>query len=239
MISCILVDDEISAIETFTSIVKSFSIELNVMAYGHTIDEGVSLIKKHQPELVFLDIQLKDGLGMDILKFFANRNFQVVFVTAYNQYGIEALKLKAFDYLLKPVNPLELQELVEKLKQQELSTFKKEEPQKIAIPQTNGTRIVSVDEIIRIESENNYSKVYVEGEKPIIVAKTLKKFEEALQGSSIIRIHQSHLVNTKFIKELRKDQGGYVVLNNGHEIAVSNSKKAILEEAVQIGVIAL
>jgi len=239
MIKAVLIDDEKNALEVLEWQVKTFCPQLQVAAMCMSADEGIEAIKTHRPQLVFLDIEMPVKNGFEVLNAFTDAWFDVIFTTAYNQFAIKAIRLAAFDYLLKPVDAEDLKECVERyinkksgnVKQQlqtlleQLSAPKQPAPERIALQTADGLIIVTPDQVIRCQSISNYTKIFLTGNRQIVVAKTLKETEEILTGYTFYRVHHSHLVNINHVQRYVKNDGGYVVMTGGEEIAVARNRK--------------
>lgn len=235
----IIVDDEPKGRTNLRKMLEEYSAEVDVLAEAGTIEEAVALVKEKQPDILFLDIELQDGSGFDVLAKFPTRTFDVIFVTAYNEYALKALKEQAIDYLLKPIDPEELVKAIVKIsakKQQIGSPLLLDELRlkavsaspvlaKLQVPFDRGIRFVDVDKITRIKAKNNYSEIYLDGGEKIICSLTLGRLEEQLQGGRFIRVHQSHLVNIKFISKYYRTAGGQLEMVDGSSIEISRRKK--------------
>lgn len=239
MIKAVIIDDVAKAIKTLRQDLEAYCPEVEIVGEADGVVSGAKLIKSLQPELVFLDIQMQDGSGFDLLEIVPAVNFKVIFTTASDAFAIKAFRYAAVDYLLKPVDPDELMEAVAKLKEQSesqgerldmLSNTIKEgnAPQSIALHTLEKIHIVKVANIIRLESSGNYTQFYFADRPKLLVTKTLKEFDKLLQGHSFLRVHQSHLVNTEQIKEFVKVDGGYLMMRDGSKVAVSVRKKGEL-----------
>lgn len=238
----LIVDDEASNRENLQQLLRSYAPDVEVCAVAEDVDSGLRAIKLHRPELVFLDIQLYEQSGFDLLKQLGEINFEIVFVTAYDQYGIQAVKFAALDYLLKPIDIDELTAAVSKAstainqKQKNkrlcyLLEYLKDDNQtrpRIALPLFDETRYVNINDIIRCEADNTYTRFVLNGGEQILVSKTLKEYAAMLLNYSFLRSHQSHLVNTAFIKSWLREDGGSLLLTDGTKIPVSklNREKA-------------
>lgn len=239
MIRSIIVDDEISNIENLRALVTKHCPQVSVIGSALNNEAAADLINQHQPDLVFLDIQLSGDSGLNLLKLVHGRSFEVIFVTAYDQYGIQAVKFAALDYLLKPVDIDELVIAVAKaeakLKAKQhnqqldflLSNLKKDnsQPAKIALQQQKEIRYVAVSDIIRCEADNTYTFFYLKTGDRILVSKGLKEYADMLPSNSFLRTHQSHLVNIDFVKSWLKEDGGVLLLTNGDKIPVSRPNR--------------
>jgi two-component system, LytTR family, response regulator len=210
--------------------------------YCHRLNatDGEKMILQHNPDLVFLDIQMPERNGFELLKSLKSLTFEIIFVTAYDQYGIQAVKFSAIDYLLKPLSIDDLKTAVEKavlhstqkrqnLQLENLIQLLQQKQQKqfhrIALQSTRETRFVEPDKIIRCESSNNYTTFFLFNGESILTSKPIFEYEEMLADYGFVRCHQSHLVNKIFIKSWIKDEGGFLLLENGVKIPISRNKK--------------
>ena len=237
-VKAIIIEDEENNRLHLNNLLKKHCLSVNIVGMAEDAIQGIDLIKEKKPQLVFLDIHLPNGDGFKLLECIPNRNFEVIFVTAYDQYAIKAIRFCALDYLLKPISVIELKNAVEKalLKinyekesiNSRLETFYtnvQNSEKRIGLPSMERIEFVKVSEIVRCQGENNYTHVYLADGRKILVTRTLKEFEELLSEYDFIRVHQSHLVNLKFIKSFEKSDGGYLLLHNGTTIAVSRQRK--------------
>lgn len=238
----ILIDDEQSARNSLKAELRDYCPEIVIVGEADGVQKGIAAIRELKPELVFLDVEMGDGTGFDLLEQLAPVSFQVIFTTAHDTHAVKAFKYSAVDYLLKPVDADELVAAVKKLDkladQQLLQTSLKallenarqstKELRKVVINSSEGHYVLNIGEIIRFEAERNYTKVILESEKPLLVAKTLKHFEDLLQSQKFERIHQSHLINVQHIRKYIPRDGGYVVLSNGDNVPVAQRKKTEL-----------
>ena len=244
MINAILIDDEKNALEVLQMQLTQFCKEVNIVATANGGAKGIEAIKKYNPDLVFLDIEMPHKNGFDVLTETSQFNYDVVFTTAYDQFAIKAFKFSALDYLLKPIDIVELQQAVEKAKQKKGNTnldekikllFSQIQPQqkltnKIALPIGDAMQLTEPDEIIRCESDSNYTHIFLANGKKITLAKTLKEVEENISGNPFYRIHQSHLINMNHVSKYIKGDGAYVVMKDGTQIAISRNKKEAFME---------
>lgn len=236
----LIIEDESQAISALKSELLLHCPEVTVIGEARTVKEGIEKIKALQPHLVFLDIQLTDGLGFDILAALETQNFKVIFTTAYSQYAIKAIKFSALDYLLKPIDSEELKAAIQKaslvppkneLSQLELliQNYKNTtQRKKIALPTTEGISIYEIDSILRCSAESNYTCVYFTNGKKALFSKTLKEFEELLEGSDFERIHHSHIINLNNLVSFVNKEGGYVILSDKSNLPVSQRKRSQL-----------
>ncbi|MDY0099998.1 MAG: LytTR family DNA-binding domain-containing protein [Bacteroidales bacterium] len=241
--NAIVIDDEGNVRNTIKSLLRENFPEINIVASAGSIGEGYEALVKYQPDILFLDIKLPDGTGFELLKKFPEIPFKIIFVTGHNEYAIDAIKVSALDYILKPVDAEEFCSAVEKareiisqteqqLKFQALAENLQGEKmlKRIILHSSDHLRLVSVSDIIRAEADSNYTRFYLTGDLKILVSRTIKEFEALLSASGLIRVHQSHLVNINFIDRFVKKEGGYLILKNDTKIPVSpNLKKQVMQ----------
>jgi two-component system, LytTR family, response regulator len=243
-IRSIIIDDEPNNIENLQILLNQYCHEIDIVTTAINANSGIEAIQAYQPDLIFLDIQMPGGAGFDLLKGFANINFEIIFITAYDQYGIQAIKFSALDYLLKPININELKLAVEKARQKIIAKQKdynivnlleyiksgnKEIP-KIALPTLQEIMYVRVDNIIRCEASNNYTLFYLQNGEKVLVCKTLKEFAELLTPHNFIRAHQSHLVNLHFVKSFLREDGGTLFLTDQTKVPISRQNRDMVKE---------
>ncbi|MDA3860979.1 MAG: LytTR family DNA-binding domain-containing protein [Melioribacteraceae bacterium] len=242
MIKAIIVDDEKNSREVISELVKECFDEIKIVAQTGDVKTSVEAIDKYQPNLLFLDIDLPDGTGFDILKKVDYANMKVVFITAHQEYAIKAIKFSAFDFILKPFNSGELIKTVRRVLDEQtagnnalrfesiLSNFGNSLPElkKIVLKTSDRIYLVNVKDIIRCEAENNYTNFYLANRTKIMVSKTIKTYETLLSEHEFLRVHQSHLVNLNFIQHFDKPDGGMLVLSDNSTIPVSHQKRGIL-----------
>ncbi len=242
----IIIDDETQAISSLKKDLESIDVPIKVVGTACSVSDGIELLEREKVDILFLDIRLKDGLGFDILqKVQLPYSTKIIFTTAYDQYALKALKNGAFDYLLKPIDPDELANLLNKICSMEnsyetdfhqaLENFQTtiSNSRRIALNTSEGIYLKNLTDIIRIESDGNYTLVYTTDlNKPIMMARTLKDFEAQL-NDSFVRIHFSHLINLNHLDQYRPKDGGLVVMNNGDVVPVSARKKGKLISALK------
>lgn len=243
----ILIDDEISNLENLRTLLEKHCPQLTIMETAQSVNDAVYAIEKYLPHLVFLDIQMGEQTGFDVLKLLPKRNFEVIFVTAYDQYGIQAVKFAALDYLLKPIDIDELLNAVNKAEQKLatqiqnvqldflLQQIKKPETtvSKIALPMQSEIRYVALSDIIRCEADNSYTFFFLANGEKILVSKSLKEYADLLTPNGFLRTHQSHLVNPKYVKSWLKEDGGILLLTTGEKIPVSKPNKETVKQTLQ------
>ena len=237
-ISAVIIDDELNNCEHLQKLLEKYCPKVTVTGMAHDAVSGIQLIEQVQPQLIFLDIKMPGGSGFDLLEAIPNRHFEVIFVTAFDHYAIKAIRFCAFDYLLKPVNVLELQQavarVVEKNNAQKnqlaeqwsmLESNQKSGEKRIALPTSERVVFVKTAEISRCKGENNYTFVHLSNGEKVLVSRTLKEFEELLEEEGFIRVHQSHLVNKAKVQSYEKGDGGYLLMQDGAQISISRMRK--------------
>ena len=237
MMKTIIIDDENHARIALKQEIEFNCPQLQIVAEANNVKTGIEVIHTHQPDLVFLDIQLTDGLGFDILDQVKHLKFKVIFTTAYSEYALKAIKFSALDYLLKPIDGEELREAIQRLKQstqesfdlQIQNFFKNQQLQnphkRIAFNTAEGIHLYELQNIIRCTSEGNYTHFYFSNGKKLLIAKTLKEAEELLCSYNFERIHKSHIINLDHMVSYFNKDNGYVVMSDKSEITVSQRKK--------------
>lgn len=239
MIKAIIIDDIPQAIELLKSDLENYCPEVSVIGDAPSVVAGTKLLKKLAPDVVFLDIELQDGTGFDILEILGDISFKIIFTTASDEHAIKAFRFSAIDYLLKPINPEELQQAVKKLKDSKpdskesidllLDTVKeKNVPRKLALHTLDKIQVSEIQDIVRCESSGNYTTFFFADQQKLLVTKTLKEYEKMLDDHGFIRVHQSHLINSNHIKEYIKTEGGYLVMKDGSHVSVSIRKKPMV-----------
>jgi two-component system LytT family response regulator len=237
MIKTIIVDDEQHCIDWLKDLLQQHP-EVEVVADFRSVNDAIKLLRNFKPDLLFLDVQIHDKTGFDLLKELERVDFEVIFTTAHDKYAVEAFKFSAVDYLLKPIDEIDLklslEKLSSKLKAKDfsskmdvlLSNIQNNGNKKITIPTQDGFIFQDVSEIIRCQSEGNYTNIFLANTKqPILVSKTLKIFEEILEDKEFFRVHNSHLINLKYVSKYTKGKGGYVTMRDNTIIEVSIRKK--------------
>ncbi len=239
MIKAILIDDEINALSSLEILLESHCPSVKIMEKSQSAVDSLSLIEDLKPDLLFLDIEMPTMNGFDLLEQMRANPISVIFTTAYNQYAIKAIRYSALDYLLKPIDPKELvqavqrfeahsskptieqfQFLIDKISQKE-HTHKK-----LAIPNLEGFKMISVDDIVYCEAEDNYTHIILKDDARIIASRTLKEIQRLLDDyRSFIRVHHSFLINLNEIRQYVRGDGGYVMMSDGSHINVSRNKK--------------
>lgn len=238
MIKAIIIDDEQHCIDRLSKLLQQYhSSTITLLAPAMSVKEGARAIKEWQPDLVFLDVQIHDRTGFDLLRECGPIRFKVIFTTAYDKFAIQAIKFSAIGYLLKPIDEDDLQEALDKLKEittehtglmagviesnLQLPAKKK----RLTIPTGNELLFLNIEDIVRCHSDVNYTSIFKKDGQKIVVAKTLKEFEEMLSEQDFFRVHNSELINLHYIKSYNKGKGGSVILTDGTELEVSTRRK--------------
>jgi len=235
-IKTILIDDEDLARMGMHHLIKAHTPQVEIVGEASSAEEGVLLIKKLKPDLVFLDIEMAGYDGFDMLDKMDGFDFEVVFVTAHSQFALRAFKYEAIDYILKPVDPEDLIAAVEKVehrmnKQNEdmpvtdTVDYLSSQYSKISVPNADGFKFINIADIIRMEADGSYVTIYTVNERPCVVSRPLGYYANILNKRMFVRIHRSHLINLHRVKEFRKEAGGYVILDNDEKIQVASTKK--------------
>lgn len=240
MIKTIIIDDEIRSRETIFEMLKLYCNNIKVVGQAEDVKSGLLSIKEHNPDLVLLDIKMPDGTGFDLIRQIGKVNFKLIFITAYEEYAIKAFKFSALDYLLKPIEPEELTLAIEKVSSSlenenlnnkigELMTYmdhfqKHGDGKKIILKTSENIYVVDIEDIICVESDQNYSRFNLVDGESIFVSRTLKEYSIMLKGYAFYQVHQSYLVNFKHVKRYHRDQN-ICLMSDGSKIPVSYRKK--------------
>ena len=245
MITAIIIDDETKGRLALREKLSTYCPQINLLAEATNGREALTMIQQHAPQLIFLDIEMPRMNGFEMLNEVVDKNFHIVFTTAYDQYAIKAIKYAAFDYLLKPIDIEELKTAVDKIeaaennqtnKQVELLQQNMQNPKKqlnkLAIPTLEGLLFYDINDIVHLEANSNYTNIYMTNKVKVTASKTLKDFEELLPESIFFRTHHSHLINLKFIKRYIKGDGGQIELQNGDYVEISRRKKEEFLKAI-------
>ncbi len=239
MIKALIIDDEKHCIDRLNHLLLPHKNLVEIIGASGTVQEGEELILLTRPDLVFLDVQMKEKTGFDLLRSLPEINFAVIFTTAFEKFALQAIKFSAIDYLLKPIDADDLNVALIKLKNEvskkmtadkidillQNTLHNNASPKKLVVPTVNGFEFLDIANILRCQSDINYTTIYLTDKHKLVVAKTLKEFEEMLSDYSFFRVHNSHLINLAYIKSYNKGKGGSVILNDGTEIEVSVRRK--------------
>ena len=242
MIKAILIDDEAHCLDTLSMLINDYCPEVQVMEQCKSAKQGLAAIEKHQPALVFLDIEMPAMNGFEMLEHFSEIPFAVIFTTGYDQYAIKAIRFSALDYLLKPIDPHELISAVKKVQEQRHLPMaeqfqmllkqvqgKEHHFNKIAVPTSEGFELIPADQTLYCEANDNYTHLFLKNKTKIIACRTLKEMEEQLQDFPFfVRVHHSYLVNLNEVTKYIRGEGGYLVMSDGSSVNVSRSRKEAL-----------
>lgn len=244
MIDTVIIDDEQAAQITLMKFLQMHCPNVNIVGTADGVEEGIKLLTSKSLDLVFLDIKMNDGTGFDLLKRLPSIGFNLVFTTAYDEYALKAFKHSAIDYLLKPIDPLELIDAVAKVSPSNTDTsaqrvdsmlelYQDNKFDKIAIPSVDEFHFVHISDIIRCEANSNYTIIYLVSGKRIVAPKTLKEFEELLTSEGFFRVHQSHLINLSHIQQFLKTKNK-LRMSDSSEVEVSRRKKTLFMELINM-----
>lgn len=251
MITALLIDDDKHLRTGLKALLERYTNDIFIVGEAESVKTGIAAVEKLRPQVIFLDIHLNDGTGFDILESLAKTNGKInshiVFITAHEQYAVKAFKFSALDFILKPVDPEELQNTMSKIIEavgktnsfdnidlllenirKKVGNFKR-----IALSTSDGIHLFEVADIIRCEAKINYTQFFIKNHKPVLISKTLKEYEELLTEHGFERIHQSHLINLSYLKSYIKTDGGYVIMADNSNIPIAQSKKEKLQELIR------
>ena len=244
-IPALIVDDEKNGRENLSGLIRTHCPQIRIAAEAASVEQAIAQIREHQPQLIFLDIEMPGGNGFQLLEHFKDFPFEVIFVTAYDNYAIRAIRFSASDYILKPINLNELIAAVDKvcerisnrsenqrIRQLYLNTVHPANP-KIGLPTGERVEFVEVKSIIRCQGESNYTHIFFADRKPLLTAKSLIEFEELLAEYGFIRVHKTHLVNLSQVSSFTKNDGGVLFLSNGDSVGISRRRKEFVLEQLK------
>lgn len=243
----LIVDDELSPREQSKRLLAEFFPEITVCAEAENVSKAYEAILIHQPDVILLDVDMPDGTAFDLLKRFPQINFNVIFITAYEKYALQAIKFSALDYLLKPYTSGEFVEAIRKAQRKEdtsdtnlkfnalLQNFQNQQQTKIVLRTSESIHVIQTDEIIRLQADGAYTTFHIFNRKPIVVSKNLKEYDVLLEKTGFIRTHQSHLVNSKYVECYHKADGGSLSLTDRSNVPVATRfKEKVIRQLEQI-----
>jgi two-component system LytT family response regulator len=226
MLTAIIIDDEKNLRENIRLILQNYCTGIEVVDEADSAIAGAGLIAKHRPDVIFLDIEMPGGSGLTLLDNFAETGAKVVLVTAHKNYMQKAFKANVFDYLVKPVDITELQETVERIRNQ--MSISAAQSSKVGIPSTNGVMYIEKDDLLYIQAQGSYSEVHLHEKESFLVSKNLKHFEKLLLDDQFLRIHRSSLINLRHVREFSRLDGGIVIMSNDQTLPVTKEKRDLL-----------
>ncbi|MCB0568574.1 MAG: response regulator transcription factor [Phaeodactylibacter sp.] len=236
MYSVAIIDDQASSRKVLKNLLAQLCPDVEVVGEADGVATGVSLIRSKRPDAIFLDIQMEDGMGFDLIKFFPVPEFSIIFTSGYNNYATEAFRVNAIDYLLKPINPEDLVKAVEKLNFRDtewnhrlaslVENLRPQEEKKLRLPTTKGWTFWRPEDIVRLEASDNMTFFYNNKGDRILVAKNISANQELLPPARFFRCHKSHIVNRDYIKEVLREDGGSALLEDGVTIPISRRRMA-------------
>jgi two-component system LytT family response regulator len=253
MVKCLIIDDEKNAREILSGLVQQYCPELSIAGTAFSGMDGINHIKELQPDAIFLDVHMSDIDGFTLLSKLEEPKPMVVFVTAFEKYALKAIKASAIDYILKPVSIKELQSAAKKLEQLHrlknenpnfekgyndalklmIQTSHEDSPQRIALPDHSGYRFENMSDIIRLESDSNYTTIFLRNSEKVLVSKPMKHFEDFLDESLFIRIHNSHIINIRFLKGYLRDDGGLAELLDGTKLQIAKRRLPLFLDTIK------
>lgn len=240
MLRAIIIDDEPECIDSLAFDLKNHCPQVDIVEQCNGGKSGVKAIHKNKPDLVFLDIDMPFVNGFDVLEMVPNIDFEVIFTTAYDKYALQAFKISAVDFLLKPVDPKELVKAIEKVQMlkekgnaqkqinfliQQMKDLENNSVKKVALPTFDGLEFINLDDILYCQSDGAYSNVHFTNGSKLYISKTLRWLEDALCDFHFFRVHNSYIINLHFVRKYTKADGGLIIMNNGDQVKVSRSKK--------------
>ncbi|MCK9411447.1 MAG: LytTR family DNA-binding domain-containing protein [Prolixibacteraceae bacterium] len=226
-LTAIIVDDELYGRENLRMIIENYCHEIQILGCADSVVVAKEMVTAHTPDVVFLDINMPVLDGFDFLREYNERNFMVVFVSAHEEFGINAVKVGAVDYLLKPINIKELKQTVKNLLSLKNKRIKMEpvhDSDKLVLPASHGFDLLAFDDLIRLEADGCYTKIVIRGGKNKMICRTLKEFEDALPREIFYRVHKSHLINLKYVKDYSNLSGNHVTMSDGSKVEISRRK---------------
>ena len=236
-IKVVVIDDDKKSVESLCLLINEYCPGFEIMGTANNVESGAKEIIIHNPDVIFLDIEMPGGTGFDLLMMLKHRNFDVIFVTAHNKYAISAIKHSALDYLLKPFDVKEFLEAIEKIKSNGknktlnydvlFENLNNHSPKKLVVASSKGYEYIPVENIVRIESERSYARIFLSNGRVIMVSKCLNEYQSMLCSNTFFRIHNSHLINLNHVVMYSRNDGGYVEMSDKTKIPVSRSKKDI------------
>jgi two-component system, LytTR family, response regulator len=244
MVRTVIIDDEPDCIVFLAQVLKTYCPFVSISGTATSVQDGIAEILRSNPDLVLLDVEMSPGTGFDILNKIPVRNFKVIFITAHNDYAIQAFRYSAVDYILKPVDVNDLVSAISKVNATVslhpmldfsilLDNLKSDLPQKLAIPTSSGFEYLLVNEIIRLEADRSYCMFYLTGKRKVMVSKCLNDYQQILDSRMFFRIHHSFLINLQHVKSFSRKDGGFVEMTDGSQVPLARRKKDFFYEVMK------
>lgn len=242
-IKALIVDDEAKSRNVLANLLSTYCPEIEIVGTAENGNDASKLIKSEVPDILFLDIEMKGETGFDLIQSLSHVNFDIIFTTAHDKYAIQAIRFSALDYLMKPILAEDLKTAVKRVFEKQNGKDRVRQldalvyninysnaDKKLVLPTSEGYEFISISEVIRCESSNNYTYFHLKDKSRLLISKTLMEFERLLGPYYFLRVHQSHLINLRMIKQYQKGDGGILTMEDGTEIDVSRRKKTELLE---------
>lgn len=237
MINVVIIEDEEHCLATLKNMLQQYSDVINVSGVAGTVKSAISVIDLERPDFVFLDVYLPDGTGFDVIEGVCNLDFKVVFTTAYDEFAIKAIKYSALDYLLKPVDPDELEKTIYKIehkiareyqheKVENLLAGVKKKTNRLVVHTQEGIELVDMEKIVWLQAESSYTKVYMLDTSMTLFSKNLRYFEDLLEEEVFYRVHHSAIINMRYIRKYLKEDGGMALMEGGDKVPIASRRKA-------------
>lgn len=242
-IPTVIIDDDQASIDNLLKLIEVYCPKIEVLGTAHNIEEGAKEILVRKPKIVFLDVEMPNGSGFDLLRMMKTKDFEVIFITAHNKYAINAIKHSALDYLLKPIDAKEFIETSAKITASEYTSFpnydvlfenlSNHSPKKLTVASSKGHEYIPIDSIVRLESERSYARIFLLNGRIIMVSKCLNDYQAMLDNKVFFRIHNSHLINLNHVVMYVRNDGGYVEMVDNSHIPISRTKKELFINTMQ------
>ena len=234
--TALIIDDEASARSTLRELLTQKCPTIKIIGEANGVAKGIAAITSLRPEVVFLDVRMKDGTGFDLLEEFLAPDFEIIMTTAYEEFALKAFVYNAIHYLLKPIDPQVLVKAVERLKQKKnansseqisslLENFRTKEIKRITLSTEAGYNFVQLENIIRLEAFQGYTTFYLKGGDKVVVSNTIKTYEDILSRDMFFRVDRSHIVNCQHVKKILREDGGYAVMSDGSKVPIARRRK--------------
>ncbi|HMQ47391.1 MAG TPA: LytTR family DNA-binding domain-containing protein [Saprospiraceae bacterium] len=240
-----IIDDEADARQALRTMLASFCPEVEVCAEAGSVESAYMLIRNSQPHALLLDISLDGGTGFDLLDKFPHPTFQVIFTTAHDEFAIKAFRYHALDYLLKPINPMELAQAIDRISvkipddlatrmEHLIESARTRKIEKMTLSGSEGIVFLPVNQISHLESDGSYTTFFMMSNERHLIAKPMREFEELLPENQFFKIHQSHMVNLAYVKKILREDGGYALMENGSKVPIARRRKDEFLEQVRL-----